>query len=744
MATDYVEQVANALIEQLKAGAAPWTRPWETGERFMPYNPTTGNPYHGMNAVWLMSRAETHGYGDARWMTYRQAQEARAQVHKGEKGTIIQFWKWQGLEPVRAADGNPALDQDGNQVRQMVRYERPRVWSAVVFNAAQIDDLLPAANRPALPEWERHERADTMLTRSGVSIRHVRGDRAFYRLADDTITLPAREQFTSGDRYYATALHELAHATGHPSRLDRADLGHPFGSEAYAREELRAEIASLMLGEQLGVGHDPGQHAAYVASWIRVLENDPREIFRAAADAEKITALVRSYEREAQADQVQGDEQHGAGQGRDAPSGAGIQVRLPVMIQENHPAMTTTDDRTYLAVPYDEKDDAKQLGAKWDRQAKAWYVPAGVDLEAFTPWLPAKGSVHIAVDVDPAAQFAEAMRECGLRPDGAIEMDGQMHRVPVEGDKGKQRSGAYVGHRDGRPAGFIQNFKTGVKTTWKDTGPAAVRGAEDRARIAAEAAQKRRARELERERLYESTAKEADAIWALATPVQAHPYLVQKGVQSHGLRQGTEGQVVTVQDAEGKDRDIGIAGRLVVPLLNADGRRTSLQFVDATGSKMFMPNSRVEGGYFVIGDAARTGPVLIAEGYATAATLYELTGLSTVVAFNAGNLAVVAQGLRARWPDRPIYIAGDNDHRREAQGKPNVGREKAEQAAAAVGGFALLPMFAEHDDGSDWNDLARSEGREIAHRKFMAAFAGAEREQRVQRTVVEAQRHVRA
>ena len=92
------------------------------------------------------------------------------------------------------------LDQDGNQVRQMVRYERPRVWSAAVFNAEQIDGLPPAPNRPALAEWERHERADTILTRFGVSIRHVRGDRAFYRLSDDTITLPERDQFSSGDR----------------------------------------------------------------------------------------------------------------------------------------------------------------------------------------------------------------------------------------------------------------------------------------------------------------------------------------------------------------------------------------------------------------------------------------------------------------------------------------------------------------------------------------------------------------
>src|ERR1700748_1741327 len=90
MANDYVDQVAGAIIEQLKAGTAPWVKPWRPGERFMPYNPTTGNEYHGMNAVWRMSRAESHGYGDARWMPYRQALEAGGQVRKGEKGTPIQ------------------------------------------------------------------------------------------------------------------------------------------------------------------------------------------------------------------------------------------------------------------------------------------------------------------------------------------------------------------------------------------------------------------------------------------------------------------------------------------------------------------------------------------------------------------------------------------------------------------------------------------------------------------------------
>ncbi|MDT7953494.1 MAG: zincin-like metallopeptidase domain-containing protein, partial [Acetobacteraceae bacterium] len=186
-----------------------------------------------------------------------------------------------------------------------------------------------------MSEWERHQKAEAILANSGVPIRHVPGDRAFYRLTEDTITLPERGQFPSGDGYYATALHELGHATGHPSRLAR-DMAHPFGSEGYAREELRAEIASLMLGEQLGIGHDPGQHVAYVGSWIKALQQDPREIFRAAADAEKITKLVRSFEleRAQQTDQEQGDarELEPAGPEDRAGQGAGAdaQVRPPV------------------------------------------------------------------------------------------------------------------------------------------------------------------------------------------------------------------------------------------------------------------------------------------------------------------------------------------------------------------------------------------------------------------------------
>jgi antirestriction protein ArdC/phage/plasmid primase-like uncharacterized protein len=719
VASDYVDQVATAIIKQLKEGTAPWQKPWEPGERFMPYNPTTGNEYRGMNAVWLMTQSQARGFTDARWMTYRQSQEQGAQVRKGEKGTPIQFWKWQALEPVKDADGKPVLNQDGQPLRQMVRYERPRVMGAVVFNAEQIEGLPPAPARPARPEWERHAQAETILANSGVPIRHAPGDRAFYRLTEDAITLPERSQFPTGDRYYATALHELGHATGHPSRLAR-DLAHPFGSEGYAREELRAEIGSLMLGEQLGVGHDPGQHVAYVASWIKALEEDPREIFRAAADAEKIAKLVLSYElgQEQTSDKTQ---DAGSQQEEAIPPSPGPAVRLPTMIRETSPAMQTpSPERTYLAVPYAEKDDAKQLGAKWDRAEKAWYVPAGLSLEAFTPWLPAKGSVHIAVDANPVEQFAAALRDSGLQLEEPPQMDGQLHRVRAEGDHGAERSGAYRGHLDGRPAGFIQNHRTGVKQNWKASGQAAALDARDRAQMAAEAAQKRHDRAQEREQQAERVAQQVDAMWAAATPVDAHPYLADKGVQSHGLRQDE-------------------SGRLLVPVQDADGRMWSVQKIGKDGFKQFQEGGRVEGGHFVVGDLHQPGPVLIAEGYATAATLHEMTSMPAIVAFTAGNLLPVAQTYRSLDEGRTIYIAGDDDQQRatelDGQGRPkvNVGRLKAEEAAAAIGGQAIFPAFSGPAIGSDWNDLTQMEGWHRAESVLRQAIAVADREQALHR-----------
>lgn len=289
----YYEQVAEKLIKQLEEGTAPWQRPWEPGETFTPHNPISGTKYKGSNAVWLAMQ----GRSDPRWMTYKQAQSVEAQVMKGEKGTLIQYWKTHEEKIKTDENGNPVLDEKGEKKKLWVAIDQPRVFSAVVFNAEQIQGLPPLEKKKTTLAWERHERAEAIMTGSGAKIYHDQNDRAFYTTMRDSIHLPPREQFKSADRYYATALHELGHWTGHESRLNR-DLTGRFGSESYAKEELRAEITSLMVGDETGVGHDPGQHASYVKSWIKVLKEDPKELFRAARDAEKIKDLVMSYERQ--------------------------------------------------------------------------------------------------------------------------------------------------------------------------------------------------------------------------------------------------------------------------------------------------------------------------------------------------------------------------------------------------------------------------------------------------------------
>ena len=206
--------------------------------------------------------------------------------------------------------GRPVRDGEGKRIYRYERMRAPVVRQYTVFNAEQADGL-PARPAPtAEPLWKAHQQAERVLEDSGVPVRHMAGDRAFYNLNRDEIVLPERGQFPSANHYYQTALHELGHSTGHPERMNRATLtqgiGDGFGSPAYAKEELRAEISAMMTGERVGVGHDPSRGAAYVEGWVAALEEDPREIRRAAADAQKISdfVLARSRERQAEREPV--------------------------------------------------------------------------------------------------------------------------------------------------------------------------------------------------------------------------------------------------------------------------------------------------------------------------------------------------------------------------------------------------------------------------------------------------------
>ena len=299
-ADEYHAQFAARIIQALKDGTAPWQKPWKPGERILPHNFSSGRDYRGGNAMYLAMQGLDHGYADPRWGGYRQIQEAGGHVRKSETGTPIMYVEWKHRVTARDDQGNPVLDEAGRPTLDWVRRDRPLVKVQHVFNVEQTQGLHLRSLATAAPEWDGHERAEALICHSGIRVDHVAGDRAYYRLSEDRVVLPERSQFASQAAYTHTALHELGHATGHPSRLNRPTLvDHgDFGSETYAREELRAEIAAMMSGEQLGIGHEPRHGTAYVQSWVKALQDDPKEIRAAAVDAQRISDWLLARERE--------------------------------------------------------------------------------------------------------------------------------------------------------------------------------------------------------------------------------------------------------------------------------------------------------------------------------------------------------------------------------------------------------------------------------------------------------------
>ena len=289
---DYHKEFAGKLKEQIERGVAPWQKPWKPGESRLPKNIQTDKAYRGGNSVYLSVTQTAKGYSDHRWATYKQISEMGGQVRKGEKATHVLFYKFDD-EKKKAQEQPGTPTTEGKAEKEQTR--PPMVRCYAVFNVEQADGLKldrKPGDEIKEPEWKAHQTAERVIQESGVHVAHVRGDRACYNVQTDKVTLPEREQFATANGYYQTALHELGHATGHPSRMDRDTLKNGvgnFGSVEYAREELRAEMSAMMTGERVGVGHDGSRGAAYVDGWIKALDQDPKEMYKAAADAQKIS-----------------------------------------------------------------------------------------------------------------------------------------------------------------------------------------------------------------------------------------------------------------------------------------------------------------------------------------------------------------------------------------------------------------------------------------------------------------------
>lgn len=284
-------KVRQELLERLTTafdhGELPWSRGWL---RDRPQNPTTGKEYRGVNALYLSVIAMDKGYTDNRWCTFNQAKEQGWHIRKGETASHVEYWA--------CYDKFQKKLLDWSEVRALTRkdpeYEKNlslRCKTYAVFNGSQMDGIPAPEERTSVTEPELLAKRDRLLRNMGVGFREY-GDQAYYSPGTDTITMPPENQFFSGYCYMATLLHEAGHATGHESRLNR-QISNAFGDVGYAKEELRAEIASAMAVQELGIPGSMSEehirnHAAYLQSWSRILRDEPNELFRAINDAQEI------------------------------------------------------------------------------------------------------------------------------------------------------------------------------------------------------------------------------------------------------------------------------------------------------------------------------------------------------------------------------------------------------------------------------------------------------------------------
>lgn len=287
---DVYDRITGQIVAALENGVRPWIRPWNAehaaGRITRPLR-HNGQPYTGINILSLWASATAQGFVAPIWMTYRQATELGAHVRKGEKGSPVVY-----ANSITRSETDPGT---GDEVAHEIHFLK----GYTVFNVEQIEGLPAQYTQLASPRLEapaRIARAERFFATTGAALSHG-GNRAFYSPSTDSIVLPPFEAFGDVQSYYATLAHETTHWTSHPARLARDFGTKRFGSEAYAIEELVAEVAAAFLCADLDLALEPREdHAAYIASWLEVLKNDNRAVFTAASHAQRAADFLNALQ----------------------------------------------------------------------------------------------------------------------------------------------------------------------------------------------------------------------------------------------------------------------------------------------------------------------------------------------------------------------------------------------------------------------------------------------------------------
>lgn len=288
---DLYTEVTAKIVKELEAGRFPWAQPWAArGEAAtiaagLPKNASTGRAYSGINILLLWGAAIENGFSGQTWLTFRQAKALGGSVMKGERGSMVVY-----ADKFIPKDEQARVEKEGGDAAFV-----PFLKRYTVFNAAQCEGLPPelTASVKPLPECDAIPRAENLIYATGADFR-IGGDRAFYVPSQDFIRVPPQPAFFEQINYYRTCFHELGHWTGHASRLGREFKGR-YGSHAYAREELVAEMASAFVCASLSITPTV-RHADYLGAWLEVLKEDNRAIFNAASLASKAADFILAFE----------------------------------------------------------------------------------------------------------------------------------------------------------------------------------------------------------------------------------------------------------------------------------------------------------------------------------------------------------------------------------------------------------------------------------------------------------------
>lgn len=282
------DDITNKIISELEAGRVPWVQPWGTAAAkaslAMPNNAATGRHYSGINVLILWGSVVEHGFPGQSWLTFRQALALGGNVRKGELGTTVVY-----ADRFVPDEGKNRARESGEEAQAI-----PFLKRFTVFNAAQCEGLPDdvALVAPPPPPGLIEPRVESLIKATGIDFR-IGGNRAFYTPAQDFVQIPPPQAYFEPINWHRTALHELGHATGHASRLNR-DFSGSFGSKRYAFEELIAEMNAAFCCASLGIAPTV-RHADYIGSWLDVLREDNRAIVRAASQASKAADYLLGF-----------------------------------------------------------------------------------------------------------------------------------------------------------------------------------------------------------------------------------------------------------------------------------------------------------------------------------------------------------------------------------------------------------------------------------------------------------------